>query len=116
MTVLNYLLTDEAVYVLTDTLLSDPDDLSPVAFTAKIHVLPHLQALICGTGHAQAIVEWVATVNLALVVRDVTHLDQLAPTELRKLFARHPKAGAGERELTTTLYHFGFDDRAGRFV
>jgi hypothetical protein len=51
--------TDEAVYVLTDTLLSDPDDLSPVAFTTKIHALPHLQALICGTGHAQAITEWV---------------------------------------------------------
>jgi hypothetical protein len=116
MTVLNFLLTDEAVYVLTDTLLSDPDELSPVAFTTKIHALPHLQALICGRGHAQAIAEWVATVNLALVVRDVVHLDQLASAELRKLFARHPKEGADEREITTTLYHFGFDERAGRFV
>jgi hypothetical protein len=116
MTVLNYLLTDEAVYILTDTLLSDPDDLSPVTFTTKIHALPHLQAVVCGTGHAQAITEWVATVNLALVVRDVPHLDQLAPTELRKLFALHPKEGAGEPEITTTLYHFGFDERAGRFV
>jgi hypothetical protein len=116
MTVLNYLLTDEAVYLLTDTLLSDPDDLSPVSFTTKIHALPHLHALICGTGHAQAIAEWVATVNLALVVRDVVHLDQLAPMELRKLFARHPNAGAGEQEITTTLYHFGFDERAGRFA
>jgi hypothetical protein len=116
MTVLNYLLTDEAVYLLTDTLLSDPDDLSPVAFTTKIHALPHLQALICGTGQAQAIAEWVATVNLALPARDVVHLDQFAPPELRKLFARHPKEGAGERELTSTLYHFGFDERARRFV
>ena len=57
MTVLNFLLTDEAVYLLTDTVLSDPDDLSPVTFTTKIHALPHLQALICGTGHAQAIAE-----------------------------------------------------------
>jgi hypothetical protein len=116
MTLMNYLLTDEAVYLLTDTLLCDPDDLSPVAFTTKIHALPHLQAMICGTGHAQVIGEWVATVNLALVVRDVVHLDQVAPTELRKLFARHPKEGAGEREIATTLYHFGFDERAGRFV
>jgi hypothetical protein len=46
---LNFLLTDEVVYVLTDTVLSDPDDLSPLAFTTKIHALPHLQALICGT-------------------------------------------------------------------
>lgn len=36
MTVLSYLLTDEAVYLLTDTLLSDPDDLSPIAFASKI--------------------------------------------------------------------------------
>ena len=49
-------------------------------------------------------------------MRDVVHLDQFAPTELRKLFARHPKEDAGEREITTTLYHFGFDERAGRFV
>jgi hypothetical protein len=116
MTVLNYLLTDEAVYLLTDTLLSDPDDLSPVTFTTKIHPLPHLQAVICGTGHAQAIAEWVATVNLALPVRDVVHLDQFAPTELRKLFVTRPREGAGEREITTTLYHFGFDERAGRFL
>jgi hypothetical protein len=116
MTILNYLLTDEAVYVLTDTVLSDPDDLSPVTFTTKTHALPHLQALICGTGHAQAIAEWVATVNLAVLVRDVVHLDQFAPTKLRKLFARYPNEGAGEREITTTLYHFGFDERAGRFA
>lgn len=116
MTVLNFLLTDEAVYLLIDTLLSDPDDLSPVAFSTKIHPLPHLQALICGTGHAQAIAEWVATVNLTLPVRDAAHLDQFAPMELRKLFARHPKEDIGEREITTTLYHFGFNERAGRFV
>jgi hypothetical protein len=53
MTVLNFLLTNEAVYLLTDTVLSDPDDLSPIAFTTKVHPLPHLQAVICGTGHAQ---------------------------------------------------------------
>jgi hypothetical protein len=55
-------------------------------------------------------------VNLALLARNVVHLDQFAPTELRKLFARHPKESAGERELTTTLYHFGYDDAAGRFA
>jgi len=116
MTLLNYLLTDEAVYVLADTLLSDPDDLSPVAFASKIHALPHLEALICGTGHAQAIAEWVATVNTELVVRDVADLDRLAPAELRKLHARHPGAGAGQPEIATTLHHFGLDARAGRFA
>ncbi len=116
MTLLNYLLTDEAVYVLADTLLCDPDDLSPVAFATKIHALPHLEALICGTGHAQAIAEWVATVNTELVVRDVVDLDRLAPAELRKLHARHPDAGAGQQEIATMLYHFGLDERAGRFV
>jgi len=90
MTLLNVLLTDEAVYLLTDTVITDPDDLSPITFATKVHPLPHLQALICGTGHVQRIVEWLATVNLVLLVRDVVHLDQLAPAELRKLFARYP--------------------------
>jgi len=117
MTVLNFLLTDEAVYLLTDTVLSDPDDLSPITFTTKIHTLPHLQAVICGTGYAQLIAEWVAVVNLSLPARDVVHLDRLAPAKLRGLFARHASEDAtGGREITTTLYHFGFDERASRFV
>ena len=116
MTVLNFLLTDEAVYLLTDTVLSDPDDLSPITFTTKVHALPHLQAVICGTGHAQVIAEWVALVNLSLPARDVVHLDRFAPAKLRGLLARHANEDAGGREITTTLYHFGFDERASRFV
>ena len=116
MTVLNYLLTDDVVYVLADTLLCDPDDLSPVAFATKVHALPHLQAVICGTGHAQAIAAWVATVNTELLVRDIADLDRLAPAELRRLHARDPDADASPREIATTLYHFGLDERAGRFV
>src|SRR5262245_60595909 len=116
MTVLNFLLTDAAVYVLTDTVLSDPDDLSPLTFTTKVHALPHLQAVICGTGHAQPIAEWVALVNLSLPARDVVDLDRFAPAKLRKLFARYANEDAVGRDITTTLYHFGFDDRAGRFA
>lgn len=116
MTVLNFLLTDDAVYLLTDTVLSDPDDLSPLTFTTKVHALPHLQAVICGTGHAQLIAEWVALVNLSLPARDVVHLDRFAPTKLRGLFARHANEEAALREITTTLYHFGFDERASLFV
>ena len=116
MTLLNYLLTDDAVYVLTDTVISDPDDLAPVGFTTKVYPLPHLQALICGTGHVQPIVEWVAHINLHLLVRDIVQLDQMAPSRLRALFGRYALRQAGEREITTTLYHFGFDNAARRFA
>lgn len=115
-TVLNFLLTDDAVYVVTDSLLSDADDLSPLAFTTKVYPLPHLQALICGTGHAQRIIEWVATVNITLLATNVVHLDRLAPAALRQLFARYPKEQSAGRDITTTLYHFGFDDREQRFA
>jgi hypothetical protein len=116
MTLLNYLLTDDAVYILADTLLADPGDLSPVAFATKIHALPHLDAVICGTGHAQAIGDWVATVNTDLVVRDIADLDRLAPAELRKLHAHAADADPGAQRITTTLYHFGLDAQAGRFA
>jgi hypothetical protein len=115
-TLLNYLLTDDAVYVLTDTVISDPDDLGPLSFSTKAHPLPHLQALICGTGHVQLITEWVAIINLDLLARDVVELDQIAPSRLRALFGRYAAEQAGGREITTTLYHFGFDHEAQRFA
>jgi hypothetical protein len=116
MTLLNYLLTDDAVYVLADTLLTDSGDLSPVAFATKVHALPHLETVICGTGHAQAIADWVGTVNTELVVRDIVDLDRLAPAELRRLHTRYAAQGAVAQEVATTLYHFGLDTRAGCFV
>ena len=116
MTLLNYLLTDDAVYVMTDTVISDPDDLVPVGFTTKVYPLPHLQALICGTGHVQPIVEWVAHINRHLLVRDIVQLDPIAPSSLRALFGRYALQQAGEHEVTTTLYHFGFDSAARRFA
>lgn len=116
MTLLNYLLTDDAVYVLTDTVISDPDDLAPVGFMTKVHPLPHLQALICGTGHVQPIVEWVAEINLHLLVRDIVQLDPIAPSSLRARFGRYALDQAGERDITTTIYHFGFDNKARRFA
>ena len=116
MTLLNYLLADDAVYVMTDTVISDPDDLVPVGFTTKVYPLPHLQALICGTGHVQPIVEWVAHINLHLLVRDIVQLDPIAPSSLRALFGRCALQQAGEHEVTTTLYHFGFDSAARRFA
>jgi len=115
-TLLNFLLTDEAVYVLADTVLSDPDDLSPVSFATKVHALPHLQAVICGTGHAQSIAEWVALVNLSLPARDIVQLDRFAPAKLRELFMQYSNKDTGGRDITTTLYHLGFDQRGRRFV
>lgn len=116
MTVLNFLLTDAAVYLLTDTVLSDPEDLSPITFSTKVHALPHLQAVICGTGHAQLIAEWVALVNLSLPARDILDLDRFAPAKLGALSARHGSEDADARQFTTTLYHFGFDERTSRFA
>jgi hypothetical protein len=115
-TLLNYLLTDDAVYVLTDTVISDPDDLTPLSFSTKAHPLPHLQTLICGTGHVQLIMEWVAIINLDLLARDVMELDQTTPSRLRALFGRYAAQQADEREITTTLYHFGLDHEAQRFA
>jgi hypothetical protein len=116
MTLFNYLLTDEAVYLLTDTVVCDPDDLSAITFTSKVHPFPHLEALVCGTGHVQLIIEWAATVNLALLVRDVVELDRFAPTRLRALFARHANEHGDGRQVTTTLYHFGYHRMSRRFV
>ncbi len=113
MTVLNGIFAEEAVFLMSDTIVSDPIDRSPVLFTTKIFPLPHLQGVICGTGIAQIVVEWMATANTSMLVFDMRHLDQFAPNALREIEGRiKDKIG----EATTTVYHFGFDQETQKFV
>lgn len=102
MTALNFMLQEDAVYIATDSLVTG--DFEPAFVTTKVHVLPHLNGIICGTGSCGLILDWVRHVNGQVLASDMTVLNAFAPELLRKLHAER-----SEGEGTTTVYHFGMD-------
>lgn len=113
MTVINFALLPDGVAVVADTLVTN-DRFEPSFFTSKVHVVPHLSALICGTGNLGFILDWSRQLLGGMLAVDVTHLDEFAQDSLRRLHADRP---AAERNaLTSTIYHLGFDEQADRFV
>lgn len=116
MTVLNFLLLDEIVFILSDTLLSDADKVQPLLFTSKVHPVPHWQGLITGTGSSPFILDWFTTAVGSLLARDLVHVDQYAPSLLRSLFPKHTYEPENGREITSTIYHFGYSPEEKRFV
>jgi hypothetical protein len=113
-TILNFVLAEEAVYLVTDTVVSDPVDMSPICFTTKVFPAPHWHGLICGTGIMQFIVEWYCTAVTSILATDMVHLDEFAPDIIRSLYQKYQ--ADPDREITSTIYHMGLDRSERRFV
>ena len=79
MTSLNVMLSNEAVYISIDTLISDPEDMLPVLHTTKLYPVPHWNGVICGPGIMNFIVGWYAYALTSVLARDIEHLDEFAP-------------------------------------
>lgn len=115
MTALNFILEKDAVCIAMDTLATCGDDKSPQSFASKMFPVPHLNGVICGTGIFEFVGKWFLFVNSAFVVKNMIHLDQYAPKELRKLYAEVWK-DADLPKASSTIYHFGYDERLKEFV
>jgi hypothetical protein len=113
MTVINFALLPDGVYVVADTLVTN-DRFEPGFFTSKVHPAPHLNGLICGTGSLGLILDWSRIVLGGMLAMDMAHLDEFTPDSLRSLHAARPEGG--REASTSTIYHLGFDHREGRFV
>lgn len=113
MTALNFALADDGVFVVADTLVTT-ETFQPGFFTSKVHPVPHLNGLICGTGSLGFILDWSRNVLEGMLAIDIAHLDQFAPARLRAIHAGRPEKE--RRFLTSTIYHLGFDDQEDRFV
>lgn len=112
MTVLNFHLSDAAVYVVADTLATN-DTYKPALFTTKVFPVPHWNGLICGTGCLGFILDWFQSALGGMLATDLVHLDEFTPSALRGIHAR--RGGNGSDNPTTTIYHFGLDGRDGLF-
>lgn len=114
MTVLNFYLHESVVCVVTDTLGVHLEDKSPLRLTMKAYPVPHWQGLICGIGPMQFIVGWYCRAITSILAKGIRHLDKFTPDILREMFEEYEQCGS--RETTSTIYHFGFDHDAGRFI
>ena len=110
---LNFALLPDGVFVIADTLVTN-DKFEASFFTSKVHVVPHLNGLVCGTGNLGLILDWSRHLLGGMLAVDVAHLDEFAPDALRSIHTSRPTA---ERDtITSTIYHLGFDEREDQFV
>ena len=104
--------TDETqAFVATDTLATSPDG-RPFKFTTKAFIVPHLKLIIAGTGAGGFLGRWFVSINDAVVVKGIEHLDYHAPSILASLWLEH-KQQFSVPNITCTIYHFGFSEITG---
>lgn len=105
-----YGFTAENAVVGTDTLAVSSEDFSPVMFTTKSFVVPHLKLIISGTGFQGFAGKWFVRINDGIVVRDIDNLDYHTPDTLRKIWRDYSEEHPPDSEASTTIYHFGYSE------
>ncbi len=105
--------TDQTqVFVATDTLATSLDG-KPAMFTTKAFVVPHIRAVICGTGAGGFLGKWFIQVTDRMVVRGIDNLDYHAPSILAANWSRYKEEFLTLDSFTVTVYHFGFSEEDG---
>jgi hypothetical protein len=105
MTAFSYVFLEHLVAIAMDSQATHGDGPAKgeaLGFFTKIFPLPHLNAVLCGTGIQELVLDWFVMIQTRIIARDVVFLDTLATHLLSELAARHPAGDA-------TIYHFGFD-------
>lgn len=100
----------DQAFVATDT-LSTLYDGTPLMFTTKAFIVPHLRLIMCGTGVGGFVGRWFIQVNDKIVVRDIDHLDSHTPNNLMAFWQRYKEEFSIPPNLSTTVYYFGFSQR-----
>lgn len=113
MTILNFALSEDSLFVMSDTLVSRRDG-QAAFFTSKIHTLPHWDGVICGTGSLAFTLAWVEHALGGILAQDIVHVDSFATESLIELKLGHWLEF--EEDRTTTIYHFGYSHEESRFV
>jgi hypothetical protein len=109
-TALMFVLSPDSVVIGTDTLAVLPTDKSPHKYASKVFMLPHLGAVICGTGVFQLPLDWYMDIQSSVLARDMDFMNEIAPERLRSIWSRIGADG------TSTVYHFGYSPHDGAYV
>lgn len=107
MSSLIYLLAESQALIATDTLAVSYETLTPLKFTTKTLIVPHLKMIICGTGAGGFGDHWFLTVNHRMIVSSIDHLDYHTPGNLNSLWQEFKK-DFPLNDVNATIYHFGF--------
>lgn len=120
MSLLMYEHRPDRITIMTDTLATEASDLldgdvvlhTPLAFTTKVAIVPHLDLVIGGTGWQHIISGWKSLVMWTMAAPDIDVLAQVA-TALLPQFDDPSDILPGWRDepdfkMTTTIYHFGW--------
>jgi hypothetical protein len=105
MTALNFILTEQAVFVLTDSLTLEGGSANrgeARGFFTKVFPLPHMNAAIVGTGVAQVVLDWFLEIQTMVVSDSVAFLDTVAPARLREIAGRYPSAMTTVRRTSSS--------------
>ena len=90
-----------------DTLASDSISKKPLKFVSKIHSIPHINCIICGTGSLNAIYSWITWVNQHNIM-SINDLNHLAENDMPNILYRYKDK--------TTIYMFGFDEKSNELL
>lgn len=110
MTALNFAITDDGVFLATDSLVTHEGE--PLRFTTKVLTVPHLDGLICATGSIVLFHRWALEVLSQTSSGQMSFIDHAVPDALMSIWT-----GMSEEERcgTATIYHFGYDADEDRF-
>lgn len=111
MAALKFAITDEGIFLATDTLVTH--DGRPSMFTAKVLTLPHLHGLICGFGSMALFQRWSLRVLGSILTTNMSHLDLFAPNSLREIWAQMSDEDRGDGNAD--IYHLCYDPDADQF-
>jgi hypothetical protein len=104
MTALNFILAEQYLFLVSDT-LSLTNDKDSFKYVTKILMLPHLKGVICGTGSFDLILKWYETIQKKIIGRDIDILRNYSSDELEKIYFDELKA---KDDHNSTIYHFGY--------
>jgi len=115
MSALLFILEPQQVVIASDSLCCTVDR-RPLSFTSKIHPIPHLGTVMCGTGRSSLMTHWLCTIYENVIARGIEALVDMAESQLRVIDQHLKEAQPDAVDLTTTVYHFGYSRTEERFV
>ena len=80
-------------------------------FTSKIFPFPHLNGVMCGTGHGQFVLDWFVHMHSNLLAKDMIHANLYTPSQLRTLATKYNL----NKPNTATIYQFGYSKQEQTF-
>ena len=120
MTALNFVLHDEFLSLISDTLCTVGDQMRPCLYSSKVHAVPHLSGAFAMKGQGLFALDCLKALMTQIIARDVAEADPDVPGIYGDLWHRHldlcSDQGTDMTGAKASVYHFGWVPSEGRIV